>query len=151
MACIARLTALQGAAGNDPQRPANLHRAIACSFHFRPTIHMKNPYLSACLLSAAFVLNLASVSSQAADPANGQTLSRQCSVCHGKDGIANDPEVPSLAGQSSLYLEKSLKDFRDGIRQDRRMSLMAQNLTDEQIKDLAAWYSSFKVEVTMPE
>ncbi len=80
-----------------------------------------------------------------------RALSKQCSVCHGKNGIANDPEVPSLAAQSSLYIEKSLKDFRAGIRQDRRMSLMAQNLTDEQIEDLAAWYSSFTVEVTMPE
>ena len=112
---------------------------------------MKNPYLSACSLSVALILNLVSVSSQAADPANGRMLSKQCSVCHGKNGIANDPEVPSLAALSSLYIEKSLKDFRAGIRQDRRMSLMAQNLTDEEIKDLAAWYSSFKVEVTMPE
>jgi len=87
----------------------------------------------------------------AADPANGQILARQCSVCHGKMGIASDPEMPSLAGQSELYLEKSLKDFRSGIREDRRMSLMAQSLTDEQIKDLAAWYSSFTVEVSRPD
>ena len=112
---------------------------------------MKNPYFTASSLTVALLLSLSSVASYAADPANGQSLSKQCSVCHGKNGIANDPEVPSLAAQSSLYIEKSLKDFRDGVREDRRMSLMAQNLTDEQIKDLAAWYSSFTVEVTMPE
>lgn len=112
---------------------------------------MKNQFFNAVSVAAVFLLSLTSSYSHAADPVNGQTLSKQCSVCHGKNGIANDPEVPSLAAQSSLYIEKSLKDFRAGIRQDRRMSLMAQNLTDEEIKDLAAWYSSFIVEVTMPE
>ncbi len=31
------------------------------------------------------------------------------------------------------------------------MTLMAANLTDDQIKDIAAWYASFKIEVTVPE
>ena len=39
---------------------------------------------------------------QAADPMKGQTLSKQCTVCHGKIGIAKDPEVPNLAGQVSF-------------------------------------------------
>lgn len=115
------------------------------------TVDTMKPEYLAHALTAGLLLSLASASSPAADPANGQTLARQCSVCHGKNGIATDPEAPNLAAQSSLYLEKSLKDFREGVRQDRRMSLMAKNLTDEQIKDLAAWYSSFTVSVTLPE
>jgi len=87
----------------------------------------------------------------AADPANGRVLARQCSVCHGKNGLANDPEVPNLAGQSAFYLEKSLKDYRSRTREDRRMTILAANLKDEDIKDLAAWYASLQVEVTMPE
>ncbi|MFK7992868.1 MAG: cytochrome c [Granulosicoccus sp.] len=87
----------------------------------------------------------------AADPVKGQQLARQCSVCHGKMGVASDPEMPNIAGQSALYLQKSLEEFRSGVRQDRRMSLMAQNLSDDDIKDLAAWYSSFIVEVSAPE
>lgn len=87
----------------------------------------------------------------AADAENGALLSRQCSVCHGKDGIAKDPEVANLAGQSAFYLEKSLKDFQKGMREDRRMTLIVQNLSDDDIKDLAAWYASFKVTVDMPE
>ena len=81
----------------------------------------------------------------------GRELARQCSVCHGSNGIANDPLSPNLAGQSAAYLEKSLKDFRDGIREDVRMSYMAQGLEDDDIKALAAWYASFGVEVTVPE
>lgn len=105
------------------------------------------------LLSSALLLVMGQAFHhvQAQETSEGQKLSRQCSACHGKLGIANDPEAPNLAGQSELYLEKSLKDFRSGARQDRRMSLIAQPLTDEQIELLAAWYSSFIVEVSAPE
>lgn len=87
----------------------------------------------------------------AADPAAGRLLARQCSVCHGKNGIAKDPEVPNIAGQSALYLEKVLKDFRSGKREDRRMTIIVEPLDDDQIKDLAAWYSSFVVTVEVPQ
>ena len=75
-------------------------------------------------------------------PQNGKKLSRKCSVCHGQLGVARDPEVPHLAGQSARYIEKSIMDFQKGERQDRRMSLIVKNLSKEDIKDLAAWYSS---------
>ncbi|MEO9649794.1 MAG: cytochrome c [Roseobacter sp.] len=87
----------------------------------------------------------------AADLEKGAKLSRQCSACHGKNGIARDPEVANLAGQSALYLEKSLKDFQKGTREDRRMSLIVKNLSNQDIKDLAAWYASFEVTVVVPE
>ncbi len=87
----------------------------------------------------------------AADPALGKAKARQCSVCHGKDGIGKDPEVPNLAGQSAFYLEKALKDFREGARQDRRMSLIAKPLSDEDIANLAAWFASFKITVEVPQ
>lgn len=87
----------------------------------------------------------------ASDRELGQQLARQCSACHGKNGIAVDPESSNLAGQSALYLEKSLKDYKTGARQDRRMSLIVQGLSDDDIKALAAWYSSFTIEVTPPE
>lgn len=91
------------------------------------------------------------VTVHAADSAKGKVLARQCSVCHGKMGIAKDPEVPNLAGQSSFYLEKALNDFRTGTRQDRRMSLLVQGLRKSDIKDLAAWYASVAVTVIAPE
>lgn len=87
----------------------------------------------------------------AADPAKGRLLARKCSVCHGKIGMARDPEVPNLAGQSAFYLEKSLKDFREGIREDRRMTLVVKPLSDGDIKDLAAWYASITIQATPPE
>lgn len=103
------------------------------------------------IAAALMAIGCLAAPAYAADPANGQKLSRQCSVCHGKTGIANDPEVANLAGQSAFYLEKSLKDFRKGIREDRRMSLIVEDLSDDDIKDLAAWYAAFVVTVVVPE
>ncbi|MEP4194765.1 MAG: cytochrome c [Aliishimia sp.] len=103
------------------------------------------------IFATAVTVGLLGTPAFAADPVNGQKLSRQCSVCHGKNGIAKDPEVANLAGQSAFYLEKSLKDFRQGIREDRRMSLIVKNLSNDEIKDLAAWYASIEITVTLPD
>ncbi len=101
--------------------------------------------------AAGLVLCLSPMALPAADIEQGREVARQCSVCHGKLGIANDPEMPNLAGQSAFYLVKSLKDFQTGAREDRRMTLMAQPLSDEDIKNVAAWYASLTVTVTPPE
>lgn len=87
----------------------------------------------------------------AADPENGRKLARQCVVCHGKLGLARDPEVPNLAGQSALYVEKSLVAFQKGKREDRRMTLIAEPLSLSEIRDLAAWYASIEVTAKAPE
>lgn len=107
------------------------------------------PFVRLALAIAA--LSLATSPLFAADPENGRKLARKCSVCHGKNGMARDPEVPNLAGQSAFYLEKILKDFRSGARQDRRMTLVARPLSNEDIKDLAAWFASFTITVEVPE
>lgn len=87
----------------------------------------------------------------AADPAEGRKLASQCKVCHGLDGIAKIPIAPNLAGESQIYIQNQLKAFRSGKRQHEMMSVVAKNLTDQQIADLAAWYQSIKVTATMPE
>jgi len=97
------------------------------------------------------VLTLLSASTNAADISKGKSISAQCSVCHGKDGISRDPESPNLAGQSAYYLEKAMVDYKKGLREDRRMSIIAQTLSLEDIKDLAAWYSAFELTVKEPE
>ncbi|MGB7243407.1 MAG: cytochrome c [Sulfitobacter sp.] len=101
------------------------------------------------LLYAVTTVGFLTTPLMAADIENGQKLARKCSACHGKLGIAKDPEVPNLAGQSAFYLEKSLKDFREGVREDRRMTLIVRPLSDDDIKDLAAWYESIAVTVAV--
>lgn len=105
----------------------------------------------AAALASALALAPFASPAVAGDAANGRVLARACSVCHGKLGLASDPEVPNLAGQSAFYVEKALDDYRSGAREDRRMTLMAQALTDEAIEDLAAWYESIEVSAAAPE
>ena len=79
----------------------------------------------------------------AGDAAAGKEKSVTCHACHGEDGKAVDANLyPNLGGQYASYLEKALKDYRDGTRVNPLMSSFATNLTDEDIEDLAAWYSS---------
>jgi cytochrome c553 len=73
-----------------------------------------------------------------------------CAVCHGLDGIAKTPDAANLAGESTFYLTRQLQAFRSGERKHDQMSIIAQGLSDGDIADLAAWYSSLKVSVTMP-
>ena len=102
-------------------------------------------------LSLCVAFSLSGAPGFAVDLEAGKKLARKCSSCHGKDGIGRDPEMPNLAGQSAFYLEKAIKDFQTGAREDRRMTLIVKSLSDEDVKNLAAWFASFKVTVEPPE
>lgn len=99
----------------------------------------------------ATVLALSPAHAVAQDAAAGKQLAGQCRTCHGLDGIAQIPIAPNLAGESQIYLEKQLKAFRSGERENEMMSVVAKNLTDEQISDLSAWYASIQITATMPQ
>lgn len=91
------------------------------------------------LMIAAFATTaLFSSASFAQAPAKAAT----CVGCHGADGNSMVPNFPKLAGQHASYLEKTLKDFRDGFRKNATMAPFAAGLTDEEIKELAAFYAS---------
>jgi cytochrome c553 len=74
----------------------------------------------------------------------------RCAVCHGNDGIALQPDAPNLAGQNPAYLAAQLRAYRGGERRHEQMGLVAQELTDAQIGDLAAWYAAIEVTATVP-
>jgi cytochrome c553 len=67
-----------------------------------------------------------------------------CASCHGPAGISLSPLWPNLAGQKEQYLIKQIKAFRDGTRQDPMMAPMVAALSDADIDNLAAYYSSQK-------
>jgi cytochrome c553 len=94
------------------------------------------------LIALLLLLLMAVMPAMAGDPVAGQQKSAACQACHGLDGHSVDPTYPNLAGQHQSYLAKSLSDYRDGNRTNAIMAGMASNLTDEDIADLAAWYSS---------
>ena len=78
----------------------------------------------------------------AGDAEAGKTKSAVCAACHGADGKAIMAEYPNLAGQGEAYLVKQLQDFKEGRRENVLMSPMAMPLSDEDMADLAAYYSS---------
>ncbi len=78
----------------------------------------------------------------AGDVAAGRTQSIPCLACHGAEGISDYYLWPNIAGQSERYLVKQMRDFRDGARDDPWMSPMARNLSEQDIDDLAAYFSS---------
>jgi cytochrome c553 len=95
------------------------------------------------LTTAVLFSSIASVSF-AGDAAAGKAKSMTCAGCHGATGISNNPMWPNLAGQKQAYLASSLQMYRDGRRKNAMMSAMAKNLTDADIANLAAYYSSLK-------
>lgn len=78
----------------------------------------------------------------AGDAAAGKAKSALCASCHGPTGISPSPLWPNLAGQKEQYLVKQIKAFRDGIRQDPMMAPMVAALSDTDIDNLAAYFSS---------
>jgi len=72
----------------------------------------------------------------------GQAKSATCMACHGADGNSPNPEWPNLAGQHAGYLLGQLKAFKSGERQNDLMSPMAMILSDEDMADLAAYFST---------
>ncbi len=110
---------------------------------------MKQRFLIAVLAAvAAIAVSLTAV--EAADPKAGKTKATACQTCHGLDGIAKIPIAPHIAGESQIYLQTQLKAFRSGKRVHEMMSVVAEQLSDEDISDISAWYSSIVVTATMP-
>lgn len=87
------------------------------------------------------------------DPAAGKEKSAVCAGCHGVDGNAVVGANPRLAGQYESYLYHALKEYKDGKRESLLMAGMVANLTDQDMKDLAAWFASQEgnVLVVLPE
>jgi YVTN family beta-propeller protein len=76
------------------------------------------------------------------DPATGKSQAVVCQACHGVAGTSATEIVPNLAGQKQSYLVKQLKAFRDGTRKDPIMGPVAQSLSDDDVDNVAAYFSS---------
>jgi len=97
------------------------------------------PLLLAAGLFAAFGVNAG------ADAAAGETKAAVCSACHGPGGNSMVPLFPKLAGQHEKYLIKQLQDIKAGVRVVPEMAAIVPMLADQDIADIAAYYSSQKV------
>lgn len=76
------------------------------------------------------------------DAKAGEEKAQTCMACHGADGIGTAPENPNLAGQVSGYIADQLARYKSGQRQHAIMSGMASGLSEQDMADLDAFYSS---------
>ena len=101
--------------------------------------------------TAALLAGLAAVPAARADAAaEGRQKAQACAVCHGPLGLSVTPDAPNLAGQPQIYIAAQLSAYRSGKRAHEVMAVMAKPLGDDDIRVLAAWYASIKVEVKAP-
>lgn len=78
----------------------------------------------------------------AADISAGEQKSATCMGCHGPKGKSSNAQWPNLAAQQSTYIVSQLNAFKTGTRNNPMMQSMAANLSDDDINNLAAYYSS---------
>ena len=93
-------------------------------------------------LAALVALTINLQTAMAGDATAGKARAAACAACHGATGISANGMWPNLAGQKEIYLAKQMKAFRDGDRKDPMMAPMAAALSDDDIANLAAYYSS---------
>jgi cbb3-type cytochrome c oxidase subunit III len=82
------------------------------------------------------------VANAAGDAKAGQAKAAVCGACHGADGNSMAPNFPKLAGQGERYLLKQMHDIKDGKRTVLEMTGLLTNLSDEDLADIAAYFSS---------
>ncbi len=102
---------------------------------------MKNKLL---VVAAIAALGAAGTVNAAGDAEAGKAKSAACAACHGQDGNSPAPNFPKLAGQHPGYMVKQLKDFKAGKRKDATMAPMALPLSEQDMEDIAAYFSAQK-------
>ncbi len=99
------------------------------------------------IIATLFLLSGFAISAAAdsGDPENGKTLSATCVACHGADGNSVTGAWPKLAGQHSSYIVKQLQNYKSGARENAIMAGIAAMLSEQDMNDLAAYFSSQQI------
>lgn len=98
--------------------------------------------LAASALFAAVAAATSPVAAQAGPPVKPPAIAQTCTACHGAKGISSTRNTPSLAGQPDIFTQYQLVFMRDGGRQPGVMQAVVKNLTDDNIRDLGAYYAA---------
>ena len=100
---------------------------------------MRQAAAAICIAALPFLL---SAGAAAADAEAGKQKAQTCIACHGPAGNSANPVIPTLAGQPQQFIVTQLFMFREGKRKDAQMSPFAANLSNADLNDLAAYFSS---------
>nr|WP_233475787.1 c-type cytochrome [Bradyrhizobium brasilense] len=121
---------LSGPRADDRQFAVGLRRLMNGAFS-------RLSILAACAGAAA-------IGPAAAGADNGKAKAEMCVACHGENGISATENVPSLASQPDLFLQWQLVFFRSGARKNETMEPIAGQLSNEDVRDLGAYFASLK-------
>lgn len=94
------------------------------------------------VVAMAAIAGLSTSAMAAGDAEAGKSKSATCVACHGQDGIGTAPIYPNLCGQKEQYIVTQLQAFKSGTRENAIMKPMASALSDQDMQDLAAYFSS---------
>ncbi len=95
-----------------------------------------------CLM--VYVASFPATASAVGDPAAGAQKNSMCQGCHGIPGYRYAYpvyHVPRLGGQHAQYIVSALKSYKEGLRPNPTMHAIAASLSEQDMEDLAAYYS----------
>jgi cytochrome c553 len=96
----------------------------------RPNFKTSNVIVQPTMLESASAVSIG----------HGATLALQCTICHGARGVSS-ADTPNLAGQYAATIYKQLRDYQSGARSSAIMGPRVANLTDQDMRDLTAYYA----------
>src|SRR6478752_6376257 len=102
---------------------------------------MRRQFISHAI-SAVALLALGSLAASAADNAAIKEKAAVCAGCHGENGISQTENIPSLAGQPDQFTQWQLVFFRAGSRKNEQMQPIVEQLTNDDIRNLGAYFAS---------
>jgi cytochrome c553 len=99
--------------------------------------------MRALFFTLTFVAVVAgAAAAHAADVAAGKAKAELCTGCHGEGGISQTDNIPSLAGQPDQFIQWQLVFFRSGARKSEQMQPIADQIDNEDIRNLGAYFAS---------
>jgi cytochrome c553 len=94
------------------------------------------------LVAAGVAVALGAMPARAADLAAGKEKAELCVGCHGENGVSQMENMPSLAGQPDQFIQWQLVYFRAGARKNEQMQPIVEQITNEDIRNLGAYFAS---------
>jgi cytochrome c553 len=88
---------------------------------------------------------------RAADIAAGKEKAELCVGCHGEGGISQMENIPSLVAQPDLFIQWQLVFFRAGTRKNEQMQPIVEQLNNDDIRNLGAYYASLSPKAPRPD
>jgi cytochrome c553 len=103
----------------------------------------KNVVMPKALIGTVLAALIACSSlAHAADIAAGKEKAELCAACHGDNGISQTENIPSLAGQLDQFIQWQLVFFRAGTRKNEQMQPVVEQLNNDDIRNLGAYFAS---------